>query len=149
VEGSKSHVIFRPQSGEVLKRVRPFEYFLGSDKGLDFDEKVVFNSDWAGDGFNFSLEVGDLGNEDLSDWTRGRARFSNWLGEHVKFNLESVNLLLVFKIISSNFCVGTSDLWGELLLGDRELGHFKVEFVDSVSEFGFSDVKGWGRIRRG
>lgn len=66
MEGSESHVIVLPKSGEVLKRVRPFENFLRSDERLNFNEKIVLDGDSAGDGFDFSLEVGDLGDEDLT-----------------------------------------------------------------------------------
>jgi hypothetical protein len=55
VEGSESHVIVGPEPGKVLKRVGPFEDFLRSDKGFNFNEKIIFDGDSLGDGFDFSL----------------------------------------------------------------------------------------------
>jgi len=120
VEGSESHVIVLPKFGEVLKRVRPFENFLRSDERLNFNEKIVLDGDSAGDGFDFSLEVRDLGDEDLTHGAGFWAQFSDLLGEHVKLNFQGINLLLVVKILLGDLLVGVSNWWGEFLLGDRE-----------------------------
>jgi len=103
VEHRESIVVVLPKLGKVFKRVGPFENFLRSDKGFNFHEEIVFNGDSSGDGFNFSLEVGDLGDEDLSHGTSSRAQFSDLLGEEIKFNFQGINLLLVFKILLSDF----------------------------------------------
>ena len=111
---------------------------MGSGEGLELDKDVIFNSDGLRDLFNFSLEVGDLGDEERSKFTGFRASLRDFSGESVELEFKGINLRLEFKILFSDGRGLFLDLGGDFFLSNRHLGEFGLERTDSQFEFTFS-----------
>ena len=105
---------------------------------MELDKDVIFNSDGLRDLFNFSLEVGDLGDEERSKFTGFRASLRDFSGESVELEFKGINLGLEFKILFSDGRGLFLDLGGDFFLSNRHLGEFGLERTDSQFEFTFS-----------
>lgn len=135
-----SEIIF-PKFRELDERCLPRNDFLTSDKALELNQDIIFDSDSFADIFDFPLQRTDFFDEFLAQNAGITADGRNLFGEGIQLHLESVDLGLKFHILFGNFVLLLLDFSGQSLLRKSDFRNGIIQFGDGFLHGAFSNFQ--------